>query len=389
MRVLEHVPVRVGEPVARPVGQEQRALVEDAHEPGRVAARGDVAACRRRAEVARQRNGERSTNWRVRSFSRSATFDLTRSDGSPSIERRASSATTGVAISPRLPDRMCALDDREGEHLRVREALLQLPRAHSASSAQTITVGPEPESVAPAAPAGRSARIASSSGRGPVGLVQPVVERRREQSSASPRGDPGAEQRGARDVERGVRVRRPRREARAAPRPSAPAPPGSTATGVERQRVGDPGDPPVPRQAGAAGEAGGEVVGVALERRRRGRAAPRRRAPAPSSSPPRPCPSAIVAALEPSPRARGIRSVHSNDSPSGRGEERRTRGCRCAPGRAGCVAPSVTSTSFQRSSATPAQSKPGPRFAVVAGARTRGFSAHSRSTASGSLARGR
>jgi hypothetical protein len=40
-------------------------------------------------------------------------------------------------------------------------------RAHvSASSAQTITVGPDPDNVAPTAPAGSSARIASSSAEG-------------------------------------------------------------------------------------------------------------------------------------------------------------------------------------------------------------------------------
>ena len=58
VRVLEDVAVRVGEPVARPVGQEQRPLVEHLHEPGRIAARRDVAAAvgarGRQAEERRQ-----------------------------------------------------------------------------------------------------------------------------------------------------------------------------------------------------------------------------------------------------------------------------------------------------------------------------------------------
>ena len=53
----------------------------------------------------------------------------------------------------------------------------------------------------------------------------------------------------------------------------------------------------------------------------------------------------------------------------------------CA-GSGGRSAPSVTSTSFQRSSATAAQSKPGPRFAR---GRRRARTPHSRSTASGSF----
>ena len=71
VRVGEDVAQRVGDPVARPVGDQQRALVEDADEAGRIAARRHVAAPSG-ADVARQMNGERSTNWRVRSFSWSA-----------------------------------------------------------------------------------------------------------------------------------------------------------------------------------------------------------------------------------------------------------------------------------------------------------------------------
>ena len=51
--------------------------------------------------------------------------------------------------------------DGEREHLLVREALRELGRAGVESSAQTITVGPEPERVAPAAPAGGLARTSS------------------------------------------------------------------------------------------------------------------------------------------------------------------------------------------------------------------------------------
>ena len=44
VRVGEDVPQRVGEAVAGPLGHEQRPLVEHVDEPGRVAARADVAA---------------------------------------------------------------------------------------------------------------------------------------------------------------------------------------------------------------------------------------------------------------------------------------------------------------------------------------------------------
>jgi hypothetical protein len=42
--VGDDVAQRVGQAVAGPLGQEQRAIVEDAHEAGRIAARADVAA---------------------------------------------------------------------------------------------------------------------------------------------------------------------------------------------------------------------------------------------------------------------------------------------------------------------------------------------------------
>ena len=47
VRVHEDVPQRVGDPVAGPLGDQQRALVEDPDEAGRVAARADVAAAGR------------------------------------------------------------------------------------------------------------------------------------------------------------------------------------------------------------------------------------------------------------------------------------------------------------------------------------------------------
>ena len=70
--------------------------------------------------------------------------------------------------------------DGEHEHVVLGEPILRaLPRTPPRRPAQTITVGPEPDSVAPRAPGGRSARSASSVGRRAVRLVQPVVEARR------------------------------------------------------------------------------------------------------------------------------------------------------------------------------------------------------------------
>ena len=81
-------------------------------------------------------------------------------------------------------------------------------------------------------------------------------------------------------------------------------------------------------------------------------------------------PSATTAALEPSPRACGIRSVKRKLQPAAGTRRSKARTPRCvAVG--GARRPGMSSSSFQRSSAAPAQSKPGPMFAVVAGARTR------------------
>ena len=246
-------------------------------------------------------------------------------------------------------------------------ALAARRRSASASSAQTITVGPEPERVAPTAPGGRSARISSRSGDGRYGWCSRSSNAAASRS-ARPAGDPGAEQRGPRDVEGGVGVRDlgRQREARLGGRsPSLRGPPRPALSGSESAiraiRPSQVSVTPPPRQAARLSEW-------------------------PSSGPPRASrsssssscpvhfaaatiPSAIVAALEPSPRARGMRSVHSNDSPSGEATRPNARMPMCA-GSGGASEPSVTSTSFQRSSATAAESNPGPRFADVAGART-------------------
>ena len=138
-------------------------------------------------------------------------------------------------------------------------------RSGRRSSAHTITVGPDPESVAPRAPAGRRRR----GGRG---------------GSATGGTARGA---GRRAPPRTARGRRPR-----SPRPSMVARPTlnvasrcSTVAGSacresavahapgrddrdrgQRQVVGDPRHLPVPRERDAAEERRREVVGVALER---------------------------------------------------------------------------------------------------------------------------
>ena len=78
--VLEHVRERVGEAVARPVRQDSvrssRMRTNPAGSP-----RGLTSQVPSPAAVARQRNGERSTNRRVTSFSRSLTFCPDERDG--------------------------------------------------------------------------------------------------------------------------------------------------------------------------------------------------------------------------------------------------------------------------------------------------------------------
>ena len=84
-----------------------------------------------------------------------------------------------------------------------------------------------------------------------------------------------------------------------------------------RHVVGDARDVAVPGEADAAGERGGEIVGVPLERRALRRAARRRVGSTPAAIAPATSPSATTAALEPSPRSRGMRSVNVNDQLSG------------------------------------------------------------------------
>ena len=86
-------------------------------------------------------------------------------------------------------------------------------------------------------------------------------------------------------------------------------------------------------------------------------------------------PQAIAAALLPRPRPNGMRLVHCSSKP---GIHRPTRSNTLARGPQDQIrgvvglgsAPAVAETSFHRSSARPRQSKPGPRLALVAGART-------------------
>ena len=56
--------------------------------------RGEMSRPPSGRDVATQTNGERSTNWRVRSFRRSATFAATSALGPPMISRRRSSLLT-------------------------------------------------------------------------------------------------------------------------------------------------------------------------------------------------------------------------------------------------------------------------------------------------------
>ena len=136
----------------------------------------------------------------------------------------------------------------------VREAVREArPRTPSrlAVRAQTITVGPEPEMVAPSAPCGGAVRepaVRSGSSVRPVRLVQPVVERGREEvGRTATRARPRA----------GRRARRRRRRRRCG---TVLGQRGSSLGGRERRLrherdrrrrhgVGDPGDAPCPGQA--------------------------------------------------------------------------------------------------------------------------------------------
>ena len=76
LRVLEHVP---SESASRFPGRSGRSSVRSSRMRTKPAGspRGQTSHVPSAADVARQRNGERSTNWRVRSFSRSVTFAWT------------------------------------------------------------------------------------------------------------------------------------------------------------------------------------------------------------------------------------------------------------------------------------------------------------------------
>ena len=90
-------------------------------------------------------------------------------------------------------------------------------------------------------------------------------------------------------------------------------------------------------------------------------------------------PSAMAAADEPRPRSSGMRLVNRKRRPAGSESRANARTARFVPSAGSSPAPSpstttpspsVTSSSFQRPSATAAQSNAGPRLAEVAGART-------------------
>ena len=259
-------------------------------------------------------------------------------------------------------------------------------RPRRAFAAQTTTDGPEPESVTPAAPGTGSSRSSASSGAScdAVRLVQPVVERGREELGVAGR-DRGAEQRGLRARGGGLAVRA--RVAGRRPREASVvhALARDDDDRRERQVVGDPrGARPVPlrqlRQTPPR-QRGREVVGVPLERQ------PEReqlvaRGSRPATASPATRPAAIVAADEPSPRSSGIRLTKRKlraRRPARRARTRAARGARASRGSSS--APSPSSVDGPSPSASPrarsrgrarraAQSKPGPRFAEVAGART-------------------
>ena len=103
----EDVAERVGEPVARPLGNQQRALVEDADEAGRVAARADVAGSvgRRGREADERREVDER---RVRSLTRS----LTLADELVGLTEQLAERPRPIALAQRLDlvsrDRHCA-----------------------------------------------------------------------------------------------------------------------------------------------------------------------------------------------------------------------------------------------------------------------------------------
>ena len=150
----------------------------------------------------------------------------------------------------------------------------------------------------------------------------------------------------------------------------------------EPARVREPGAVP-PAQADAAED--GAARGCRRAPRAAGRASSTSSGEAsrPATASPATRPAAIVAArrAEPALERDAVDEAEAcGRRPARRARTRAARGARCSAAarrrprpRASTTArrrPASTSSSFQRSSAAPAQSKPGPRFAVVAGART-------------------
>ena len=120
------------------------SVVDDPHEAGRVAARGDVQPAVGIA-VATQTNGERSMNWRVRSFSRSATFAATSAVGEPTTSRSCSSLTTRP--TPVMPARIAAGAAATSSPA---NQLATIPRSPAASGPHAIPAGSGPTRDNPA-----------------------------------------------------------------------------------------------------------------------------------------------------------------------------------------------------------------------------------------------
>ena len=217
----------------------------------------------------------------------------------------------GAAVDERIDHSAPRGGDGEA---RARRAPGTAARAAAAQAA--AIVGPD-DHGRPRAGERRAARArrrlgadGSSDGDGAVRLVQPVVERRREQLGVRRRGA-RAEQRGARGVNAasacGTTAGSAPRDASVDVRVAR-----HDGDGCERQRVGDPRDPAVPGQRHAADERGGEVVGVGSSSSASASSSsasrPARRRAARARSPPRD---------EPSPRSSGIRLRKRNRLPAG------------------------------------------------------------------------
>ena len=202
---------------------------------------------------------------------------------------------------------------------------------------------------------------------GAVRLVDAVGQRLGEEVGGAGR-ERGTEERRASCGERGVRVAHRFRER------CAGSGRRDGRLGDERDRdcrrvVGEARDPRVPREADAARERCGKVVGVAfeLDTRREEFLGARGRGRRPRCQR-----SGRVRSRPRSTRGRARAGCGRRTRSAGprRARVGRTPGHRDGRGR-GSPSPSTTSSSFHSSSATAAQSNPGPRFAELAGARTR------------------